>query len=99
MRNAALLAIGVALLAPSTRAQIDCSMPPGCVTTKYGLGELPDYRDEFVDPFAYTAADFGPDLPVCVGGPTPGQNCSVDEDCGSGGRCNVGVGTTTRSAT
>jgi cysteine-rich repeat protein len=43
--------------------QVDCSVPGGCVTLKFGLGINPDFRADEVprDNFRYTAEFFGPD--------------------------------------
>ena len=65
MRLFASLLIGLSLFATSASAQIDCS-GGACATTKYGLGELPDFRLDKVPAdqnlFDYTPASFGPNV-------------------------------------
>jgi hypothetical protein len=61
------LAIGLTLVAGIASAQLDCG-PGGslCATTKYGLGEFPNFRFDKVpveeNLFDFDHADFGPDF-------------------------------------
>jgi hypothetical protein len=47
---------------------------------------LNHYADGVSDPASENTVDGDCDT-VCVGGPTPGLECSVDNQCGFGGRC------------
>jgi cysteine-rich repeat protein len=59
-----LLILAILAVAGQARGQIDCGVPGGCTTTKYGLGIKPDFRDdEFPpDPYRWRRSDFGPDI-------------------------------------
>jgi cysteine-rich repeat protein len=64
-RITGLIATTIALaVASSAFAQVDCSVPGGCATTKYGLGLKPEYRKDEVPPdsFRYDDAYFGADF-------------------------------------
>jgi hypothetical protein len=102
VRKTVLLVTGLGFIATSAWGQVlpnqlplDCTTPPGCETKKYGLGLFPEFRADKIRPednfYDYTAADFGPDLPECVGGPNAGDGCEDDADCGLGGTCRFGV--------
>lgn len=87
MRKIACLAIGSLLIATSASAQLDCG-PTGllCTTTKYGLGNFPDFRSDLVpneaNNFTYTAADFGPNLGGTSYYFTSGDGQSGNPTCG-----------------
>jgi cysteine-rich repeat protein len=73
------------LAAGHARGQVDCEVPGGCTTTKYGLGIKPDFRDdEFPpDPYRWRRSDFGPD----VGGVSYFMTRSDPDDPTSIGTC------------
>jgi hypothetical protein len=87
MRRIVWLAIACLLIADRAPAQIDCG-PNGslCETTKYGLGNSPDFRNELsptqANENSYNAAFFGPN----IGGRsyyfTPGDPQSQNPTCG-----------------
>jgi len=85
----------VAALSGPAFSQVDCGVGGAdCVTVKYGFGFEQNYRrDEFPpDAFRWTDInDFGPTIPTCSGGPTPGAKCSADSECGAGGTCEAGI--------
>src|SRR5262245_4795900 len=86
MRLFAALVIGVLLFATTVSAQIDCTTPPGCTTTKYGLGEKQDFRLDKVPAdanlFDYTPADFGPNIGGISHYHSRGSFISGNSNCG-----------------
>jgi hypothetical protein len=87
MRRIACLAVGSVLIATSASAQLDCGTGGSlCETTKYGLGNFPDFRADLVpnenNAFTYTKANFGPNLGGTSYYFTAGDGQSGNPTCG-----------------